>query len=99
MNKKKFDRYIFKLFLTTIIFTFFSSAAFPQNVSKDIRTGLELCYNFKWKQAEEIFSTMIKENPENSNGYHFLSGIYLWYYLGNRDKEDFNNFVKYHCHV
>lgn len=95
MNNKNFDKYILKLFLTLIIFIFFASAVLSQNVTKDIKAGLELCYNFKWKQAEEIFSTMIKENPENSNGYHFLSGIYLWYYLGNRDKEDFNNFVKY----
>jgi len=95
MNNKNFGKYILNLLLIIILFTFFSKATFPQSITKDIKGGLELCYNFKWKQAEEIFAGMIKEYPEKTDGYHFLSGIYLWYYLGNRDKDDFTSFVKY----
>ena len=95
MDIKTFNKYILNLFLTIILFTFVSQDNFPQSISKEIKVGLELCYNFKWNQAEEIFLGIIKEQPEKTDGYHFLSGIYLWYYLGNRDKNDFTSFVKY----
>jgi tetratricopeptide (TPR) repeat protein len=95
MNNTIFNKYILKLFLAIIFLALSNKAAFSQSVSKDIKTGLELCYSFKWNEAEEVFSDMIKEHPQEMDGYHFLSGIYLWYYLGNRDKDDFNSFVKY----
>ena len=95
MNKIIFDKYILNLFLAIISLALFNEAAFSQSVNKDIKAGLELCYNFKWNEAEEVFSGMIKEHPEKTDGYHFLSGIYLWYFLGNRDKDDFTSFVKY----
>jgi len=95
MNNKKLNKYILNLFLTIILFAFVSEINFSQSISREIKVGLELCYNFKWSQAEEIFLGIIKEQPEKTDGYHFLSGIYLWYYLGNRDKNDFTSFVKY----
>lgn len=88
-------KYLSKFFIVIILFNFICSDTFSQSASRNIKDGLEFCYNFKWNKAEEIFSGMIKENPESPEGYHFLSGIYLWYYLGNRDKDDFNGFVKY----
>src|SRR3989339_1657003 len=95
MNNKNFNKYILNLVLAVILFSFFTLTVFSQSISKEIKVGLELCYNFKWNQAEENFSGIIKEHPEKTDGYHFLSGIYLWYYLGNRDKDDFTSFVKY----
>lgn len=95
MNNKYFRKYILNLLLTIILLALFSEVAFSQSISREIKNGLELCYNFKWKQAEEIFAGMTQVHPEKTDGYHFLSGIYLWYYLGNRDKDDFTSFVKY----
>jgi tetratricopeptide (TPR) repeat protein len=66
-----------------------------QLLTKEVKDGLELCYKFDWDQAEEHFTNMIKENPNLPNGYHYLSSIYLWYYLGNRSKNDFEGFVNY----
>ncbi len=84
-----------KILFTLILSAVFSSVIFPQSISREVKDGLEYCYRFKWNQAEEIFGKMISENPEDPNGYHFLSGVYLWYYLGSREKDDFNTFVKY----
>ena len=95
MNNKNFNKYILNLVLAVILFSFFTLTVFSQSISKEIKVGLELCYNFKWNLAEENFSGIIKEHPEKTDGYHFLSGIYLWYYLGNRNKDDFTSFVKY----
>ncbi|NWF88937.1 MAG: DUF3808 domain-containing protein [Ignavibacteriaceae bacterium] len=87
-------------FLLFIIMTVsLSHFTYPQNHIKEVKEGLELCYHFKWSQAEELFIKMINENPQKPVGYHHLSGIYLWYYLGNRSKEDFNNFIKYSDHA
>jgi tetratricopeptide (TPR) repeat protein len=95
MSVKYFNKYILNLFLTIILLAFISKINLAQSISKEIKVGLELCYNFKWNQGEEIFLGIIKAQPEKTDGYHFLSGIYLWYYLGNRDKDDFTRFVKY----
>jgi hypothetical protein len=95
MNKKNLNKYILNVLFTIILLSFFNEAVFSQSISKEIKIGLELCYNFKWNQAEEIFTGLTIEHPEKTDGYHFLSGIYLWYYLGNRDKSDFTGFVKY----
>ena len=92
MKNKYIHKYFLKVFLVIGLIFGFDNPAFSQIISKDIKNGLELCYNFEWKQAEEVFSSMVKEDQK---AYHFLSGIYLWYYLGNREKADFNNFVKY----
>jgi len=95
MNNKNFANYILNVLLTIILVAFFTDVIFSQNINKNIKAGLEFCYNFKWKQAEDIFAKMAKDHPEKADGYHFISGVYLWYYLGNRDKDDFNSFVKY----
>lgn len=83
------------LILTGMIFSFISLTSFSQSSLKEIKDGLDLCYRFKWQQAEDIFQGLIKDSPNEPDGYHHLSGIYLWYYLGSRDKDDFNNFLKF----
>lgn len=95
MNFQKLIQKHLRIFLLNffIINVFFAS--FAQTVSREIKNGLELCYKFKWEQAEDIFSEIIREHPDKPDGYHFISGIYLWYYLGSREKNDFNAFVKY----
>ncbi len=89
------NTYIVKIFLVVILINLSNEFTYSQSFTREIKSGLELCYNFKWNLAEDVFTQMINDHPEKSDGYHFLSGIYLWYYLGNREKEDFNNFVKY----
>jgi tetratricopeptide (TPR) repeat protein len=95
MHKKNIISYLNIILFAVILVSVFSLVSFPQNISREVKDGLELCYRFKWNQAEEIFGNMIKENPDDANGYHFLSGVYLWYYLGSREKNDFSTFVKY----
>ncbi len=92
MRAKQFSAGPVKIF--SAIF-FLSILSYSQSISKDVRMGLELSYNFDWNRAEEIFINMTKENPSRPDGYHFLSSIYLWYYLGGRNKNDFNNFLNY----
>ncbi len=82
------------LFLFVILFN--SSNGFAQTeIEKKISTALEQSYNFKWKGAEETLHRIINKYPDDPRGYHYLSGIYLWYYLGSKDKNNFDLFVDY----
>jgi predicted negative regulator of RcsB-dependent stress response len=62
---------------------------------KNIIRGLEQSYHFKWDKAEETFKGIIKKYPNRPEGYHYLSGIYVWYYLSSKDKNELNNFTAY----
>lgn len=92
MKKKRVFVRITKIFT---VFIFLSCSIHSYTIPADVKIGLELIYNFEWNRAEEIFINMTKENPSIPDGYHFLSSIYLWYYLGGRNKNDFDNFLYY----
>lgn len=61
-------------------------------MERQIHKGLEACYNFNWKQADRIFTDLMEKYPDDPRGYHFESSIYLWYYLGGKDKNDLDTF-------
>ena len=74
----------------------FSSINFAQpEIDKIISKALNQSYNFKWENAEETLNKLIKKYPDDPRGYHYLSEIYLWYYLGSKDKKYFDTFVDY----
>ena len=73
-----------KAFLLIILFIFYSSNTFSQyKIDRQILSGLDKIYNFKWDDGLKIFNTMIKNDPTDPRGYHYRSIVYLWYYLGN----------------
>jgi hypothetical protein len=78
-----------------IIFLSSSPVCAQPQIEKLIRKGLEYNYNFNFKDASEIFQSIIKKYPEDPRGYHYLSSTFLWYYLSNKDEKDFNDFVAY----
>ncbi len=65
------------------------------NLKKQVLEGLNSCYNFKWNKAEAEFQQIINRHPDDPRGYLYRASIYLWYYLGNNQKTDLNNFVEY----
>ncbi len=74
----------------------FSSLLFGQTeIDRQISRGLDACYSFNWEQAEQIFKSMIEKYPDDPRGYHYESSIYLWYYLGGKDKNDLDTFEVY----
>ncbi len=74
----------------------FSSLNFAQpEIERNISKALEQSYNFKWENAEKTLNKLIEKYPSDPRGYHYLSGIYLWYYLGSKDKKYFDTFVDY----
>lgn len=86
---------MFKRFLILAVVFLFSINAFPQNLDSKVKQGLNFAYNFNWKKAEDVFKEMIDKYPQHPAGYHYLSGIYLWYYLGNKNPDNLKQFEKY----
>lgn len=82
-------------YLIVLTFLVFQNI-YPQKISDSlILKGLNASYNFEFEKAENIFSQLIKENPEHPAGYYFTSQIYFWKYIGGNDKGDKGIFLKY----
>ncbi len=85
-----------KFILTPVFILLFTTVLFcQQDVERQLLKGLDACYNFNWDQANQIFQSLIEKYPDDPRGYHFESSIYLWYYLGGKDKNDLDEFEKY----
>jgi len=85
----------FCLIFFLLIFSCNAIAQVKGITEKNIMQGLEQSYHFKWEKAEETFKDIIKKYPERPEGYHYLSGIYVWYYLSSKDKNELNIFTAY----
>ncbi len=81
--------------VSTFIFLFSSLNVAQPDIERNISKALEQSYNFKWDDAEGTLNKLIEKYPDDPRGYHYISGIYLWYYLGSKDKTDFDLFVDY----
>lgn len=66
-----------------------------QHIEQIIKEGIKQTYNFQFQQAEKTFSELIKKYPNDPRSYHYKSTIFLWNYLGNSDKKDFDKFIQY----
>ncbi|MFH1196913.1 MAG: tetratricopeptide repeat protein [bacterium] len=73
----------------------YSSISANEGIRQTVDRGLELTYNFQFDQAETIFKNLIKSNPQEPEGYHYLAQIYLWKYLGSKKEESYNIFYEY----
>ena len=60
-----------------------------------VLTGLDHCYHFKWNKAESTFKQVIEKYPNDPQGYHYLSSVYFWYYLSNKNEDDLSSFKKF----
>jgi tetratricopeptide (TPR) repeat protein len=80
--------------LLLLSISFCNYAQLKENKS-EIVNGLNLIYNFKWEEGGNIFRQIINKYPERPAGYHFMSVIYMWHYLSNKDQQTYNNFLAY----
>jgi tetratricopeptide (TPR) repeat protein len=96
--------YDFKLKVIVFFFLFMLLPPSPQSFANSptnkevedlIIRGLDKSYNFKWDEAEQIFERIINKFPDDPQGYHYESSIYLWYFLNSKDKDEYENFLKY----
>jgi tetratricopeptide (TPR) repeat protein len=88
---------IFSFLFSLLILSPTSFADSPTNkeVEDLIIKGLDKSYNFKWDEAEQIFEKIMNKFPNDPRGYHYQSSIFLWYFLNSKDKNEYENFLKY----
>ena len=64
-------------------------------LNNQLRTGAEYLYNLEMEKAEKIFRQAVQDNPRDPLCYYYLSQLYLWNYLGNSSKAEYNKFIQY----
>jgi Iml2/Tetratricopeptide repeat protein 39 len=85
--------FFFSLFILCQNLTFASRQSLE--IDDLVKSGLFEVYNFNWPFAEKSFDKIIKKYPQDPRGYLYKSLIYLWYYLGSKDKNNYDNFVAF----
>jgi tetratricopeptide (TPR) repeat protein len=76
-----------------MILSLSAKAGTEQEIDLLVRKGLEYCYHFQWNKAEKEFDQIIKKYPSDPRGYHYKSGIYLWYFLSSNQEDDLDLFL------
>ncbi len=69
--------------------------AFSQNSNDyevNLKQSLDLVFNFKFNEAENHFSELSKLNNNDARPFLYLSNIYVWKYIGDKQKSDFEKF-------
>jgi len=85
---------ISKIFFVSLFL--FAELLFAQNnISKILRKGIEASYSFQLEKADSLFENYIENFPQSPYGYHYLSQLHLWYFLGSRDESERLIYEKY----
>jgi len=58
----------------------------------DLKQSLDLVFNFNFKEAENHLSTLSKLKTDDARPLLYLSNIYVWKYIGDKQKADFEKF-------
>ncbi len=97
-----FNVFRFKVIISSFLFLYlvitpkiFSSSPTDKGIEDLVVKGLDKSYNFKWDEAEQIFTKIENQFPGDPRGYHFEASIYLWYYLSSKEDSEYDNFLHY----
>jgi len=86
-----------KITYLTLLFIFSSNLALFSQTHLEylISQGVELSYNLKLDEAEEIYNKVIEIYPDQPYGYHYIAQNHLWSYLGSKDEGEYGIFISY----
>jgi len=84
-----------KYFFTILSFLFLLSTAVKADAQADtqILEGLNLIYNLKFDEAESLFKSVQRANPDDLKGYFYESLIYFYKALPSRDENLYNKYI------
>lgn len=73
----------------------FWTFAFSQNSNDyeiNLKRSLDLVFNFKFKEAENHLIELSRLSSNDARPLLYLSNIYVWKYIGDKEKSDFEKF-------
>lgn len=82
-----------------LIALIFVTVNYGSGMDSLITKGLRHSYSFEFDQADSIFNEIITTFPNRPEGYHYLSQLHLWYFLGSSDLTEFAIFEQYNKRV
>jgi len=91
MKPKKMKKIDLILLFQLLFFATVSAA----NIDVKISSGIEAAYNFDFNKATNVFKKIAQDYPKRPEGYHYISMIYLWSYLGSKSSYDYSSFLRY----
>lgn len=65
------------------------------NYEARLRKAIDLVFNFQFKEAEKNLSELAEQNKSDARPLLYLSNIYVWKFIGDRNKNDFEKFESY----
>jgi predicted negative regulator of RcsB-dependent stress response len=83
------------IFIFFVFFTFSLAANQDSKYKKLFNLAEKLSYNFEFDSCEVIIQKLISNNHQNPQAYLLKSKIHLWYFLGSKEKEDYELFFDY----
>ena len=85
-----------KYFLPILLFLFLYSNPVKSEAQSDtqILEGLDLIYNLEFDDAEILFKSYQKNNPDDLKGYFYESLIYFYKALPSRDEKLYGKFLE-----
>ena len=85
-----------KLFFIVFVFVTFSIVANQdKKYKKLINLAEKLSYNFDFDSCEVVIQKAVLYNSDNPQAYLLKSKIHLWYFLGSKEKSDYDLFFNY----
>lgn len=81
-----------KIIFLLIGFLINAFAQISNDYENNLRQSLDLVFNFNLKEAENHLSTLSKLKPDDARPLLYLSNIYVWKYIGDKQKTDFEKF-------
>lgn len=85
-----------KYILLIALFLSFSNLSISQTTTSQLlKKALSEAYNMNIDSAEKILKRVIRRTPRLPDGYFQLAQINFWCFLGSRDVNRFNQFIKY----
>lgn len=85
-----------KYFLPVLLFLFLYSNPVKSEAQSDtqILEGLDLIYNLEFDEAETLFKSYQKNNPDDLKGYFYESLIYFYKAMPSRDEKTYEKFLE-----
>lgn len=65
------------------------------NYETRLRRAIDLVFNFQFKEAERNLLELSEQNKSDARPLLYLSNIYVWKFIGDKNKSDFEKFENY----